>query len=205
MGDGQLAGNGVEIAGSPSRNLCRKTAFQTAIARTPRFVRGRPTCHFRSQFPATVRAQASSQVQSQRVLTKPRTLSPSQIRCRETKLWPRVGATAAKVANRSKWLFAFMSTSRIWLAHGPRASKPAYPCSPSSYTMETDGRGAASTADRRSIPALAPPAVRGRMEAVRDEIERERGIPPALIESMGEAGLSRAGCKGLDACRRAAQ
>ena len=43
------------------------------------------------------------------------------------------------------------------------------------------------------------------MEAVRDEIERERGIPPTLIESMGEAGLSRARCNCLDARRRAAQ
>jgi hypothetical protein len=36
-------------------------------------------------------------------------------------------------------------------------------------------------------------------------IERERGIPPALIESMGVAGLYRARCNCLDARRRAAQ
>jgi hypothetical protein len=30
------------------------------------------------------------------------------------------------------------------------------------------------------------------MEAVRDEIEQERGIPPGLIERMGVVGLSRA-------------
>jgi hypothetical protein len=55
--------------------------------------------------------------------------------CWPITLWLSIGTTTTKVANRSKWRFAFMSTSRVWLAHGSRASKAAYPCSPPPYTI----------------------------------------------------------------------